>query len=98
VYEPLLDAEHDRVEAPDPPFIVVVVRPQDIPFVGEVVTVRDTAPAKPLVGLTVIVELRAELMLPLRLVGAALTVKSWIANMAVVECEIVPLIPVMVRV
>jgi hypothetical protein len=75
----------DKVEVPEPPVIVVAVRLQVNPLVGKVVTVRATVPAKPLAGLTVIVEFNAELMLPLRLVGAALVVKSSIVNVAVVE-------------
>jgi hypothetical protein len=86
------------VEEPEPPGIVVAFKVQLIPLVGDVVTVRVTVSTKPLAGLTVMVELSAELMFPVTLVGVAATAKSSIAKVAVAEWERVPLVPVMLRV
>jgi hypothetical protein len=86
------------VEDPEPPGTVVTLNVQLIPLAGEVEAVRVTVSTKPLAGLTVMVEVSAELKFPVTLVGVALTVKSWIAKVAVVECERVPLVPVMPRV
>jgi hypothetical protein len=69
-----------------------------MPVVGDVVVVRVTVPPNPLAGLTVIVEFRVEPIFPVRLVGFAPTMKSSIMNVALEECESVPLVPVMVRV
>jgi hypothetical protein len=80
-----MDELQDSVEEPEPPVIVVVLRLQLIPLVGEAVAVRVTVPENPLAGLTVIVELSCEPTFPVRLVGFALTVKSSIANDMFVE-------------
>ncbi len=72
------------MEEPEPPAIVVELRLQRM-LVDEVVTVRVTVSTKPLPGLVVIVEVSAELTFPVRLVGAASTVKSSITKVAVVE-------------
>ena len=77
---------------------MVGLRLQPIPAVGDSDSVKLTVPANPLAGLIVIVEVRAEFMFPVRLVGFALTVKSCIVKEALVECESVPLVPVMERV
>lgn len=87
----------DSVEVPEPPATAVGLTLQLIPVVGEVESVKFTVPANPLAELTVIVEVTAEPTFPARLVGFALTAKSCIANVALVECETVPLVPVMVR-
>jgi hypothetical protein len=72
------------VEEPEPPRIVVELRPQFM-LVDEVVTVRVTVSTKPFAGLSVIVEVSADLMFPVRLVGAAFRLKSSITKVAVVE-------------
>lgn len=77
--------------------IVVVVRLQRMPIVGEVELVRLTMLVNPLAGLTVIVEVSAEPTFPVTLVGFAEMVKSWITNVALAEWERVPLAPVIVR-
>jgi hypothetical protein len=97
VYDPGRDAVHDSVEEPEPPAMVVELRLQFM-LVDEVVTVRVTVSTKPLAGLTVIVEVSAELTFPVRLVGAASMLKSSIMKAAVVEWERVPLAPVIPRV
>jgi hypothetical protein len=84
VYDPGRDAVHDSVEEPEPPAMVVELRPQ-LMLVDEAVTVRVTVSTKPLAGLIVIVEVSAELIFPVRLVGFASTAKSSITNEAVVE-------------
>ena len=53
--------------------------------------------ANPLTGLTVIVEVSAEPTFPVTLVGFAEMVKSSTTNVALVEWESVPLVPVIVR-
>ena len=88
----------ESVDVPEPPVIVVLVKLHVKPVVGEAAKVSVTVSEKPLAGVTVIVELRAELMLPLRLVGFAPTAKSSTVNIAVAECESVPLVPVIVSV
>jgi len=90
-------AVQDSVEEPEPPVITVGLRLQWIPVVGDVELVRFTVPANPLVGLTVIVEVSAELTFPVTPVGLAEMVKSSITNVAVVEWVRVPLVPVIVR-
>ena len=77
--------------------IVVRLRVQLIPIVGEAVTVRVTVSTKPFAGLAVTVEVSAELMFPVRLVGVASRVKSSTTKVAVVEWERLPLVPVMPR-
>jgi hypothetical protein len=90
-------AVQDSVEAPEPPVIVVVLRLQWIPVVGDVELVRFIVPVNPLAGLTVIVEVSAESTFPVTLVGFAEMVKSSITNVALVEWVRVPLVPVIVR-
>ena len=77
--------------------IAVVVRLQRMPIIGEVELARLTVPENPLAGLTVIVEVRAEPTFPVTLVGLAEMVKSSITNVALVEWETLPLVPVIVR-
>jgi len=72
------------VEEPEPPVIVVELRPQ-LMLVDEIVTVRVTVSTKPLAGLIVIVEVRAEFTFPVRLVGFASNAKSSITKDTVVE-------------
>jgi hypothetical protein len=84
VYDPGRDAVHDSVEDPEPPEMVVGLRPQ-LMLVDEAVTVRVTVSTKPLAGLIVIVEVSAEFTFPVRLVGFASTAKSSITKEAVVE-------------
>jgi hypothetical protein len=47
------------------------------PVAGDIEDVRATIPAKPFTGATVIVEVLATPAFTVRLVGAAVTVKSW---------------------
>jgi len=77
--------------------IDVALRLQWIPVVGEVELVRFTVPPNPLAGLTIIIEVSAELTFPVTLVGFAEMVKSSITNVALVEWVRVPLVPVIVR-
>jgi hypothetical protein len=84
VYDPGRDAVHDSVEEPEPPAMVVELRPQ-LMLVDEAVAVRVTVSAKPLAGLIVIVEVSAEFTFPVRLVGFASIAKSSITKEAVVE-------------
>lgn len=84
VYDPGRDAVHDSVEEPEPPVMVVELRLQ-LMLVDEAVNVRVTVSTKPLAGLIVIVEVRAELTFPVRLVGAASMLKSSIMKGTVVE-------------
>jgi len=64
---------------------------------GETVEVRATVPVNPFTGATVIVEVAAVPTFTLALVGLAVTLKSVTVNVAVAECESVPLVPVTVR-
>ena len=50
---------------------------QDRPVAGDVEDVRVTVPVKPFTGATVMVVVPAAPALTVRLVGAAVTVKSW---------------------
>ncbi len=75
----------DRIEDPDPPEIVIGLRPQLIPIVGKVELDRVTEPVNPLAGLTVIDEVRVDPIFPVRLPGFALRLKSSITNVALVE-------------
>jgi hypothetical protein len=84
VYDPGIDVVHDSVEEPEPPAMVVELRPQ-LMLVDEAVTVRVTVSVKPLAGLIVIVEVSAEFTFPVRLVGFASIAKSSITKEAVVE-------------
>ena len=97
VYDPARVAVQDSVEEPEPPVIVVVLRLQLIPVVGDVELVRFTVPANPLAGLTFIVEVSAEPTFPVTPVGFEEIAKSSITNVALVEWVRVPLVPVIVR-
>ena len=68
---PVLVKVQDRVEVPEPPVTVAGVRVQAV-----LLEVRATLPAKPLRGLTVIVEVPAELTVTLTVFGLAAIVKS----------------------
>lgn len=81
---------------PDPPVIDVRERLHVIPVLGEIASVRETVFVKLFAGPIVIVDVCAELTFPIRLVGLAVIVKSWIVNVAVAVCESVPLVPVIV--
>ena len=72
---PAIDAEHDSVEVPEPPAIIVDDSVQDR-LVELVVTARVTVPVKPLTGATVIVEVPATPAFTVTLVALAVTVKS----------------------
>jgi hypothetical protein len=90
---PVLVKVQESVELPDPPAIVAVVR------VHAVLSAESaTLPVKPLVELIVIVEVPAELIATLTVVGLALIVKSWTLKETVVVCERLPLVPVTVTV
>lgn len=73
---PLVVAEHDRVEVPEP-VTLVAVRVQVIPAAGLLVEVKPTIPAKPFTAVTVIVDVPAWLTLTASLVGLAAIAKSW---------------------
>jgi len=81
---PAIEAEHDSVELPDPPVMLVGESVHD-KFVELVVSARATAPVKPLTGDTEIVEVPATPVLTLTTVGFAETVKSCAWNVTVVE-------------
>jgi hypothetical protein len=72
---PTTEPVHERVELPDPPVIEVADR-LHARLVEFVVTPRETVPAKPFRGVTVIVEFPATETLTVTEVGLALTVKS----------------------
>jgi len=72
---PAIAAEHDSVEVPEPPVILVDDSVQDR-LVELVVTARVTVPVKPLTGATVIVEVPATPAFTVTLVALAVTVKS----------------------
>jgi hypothetical protein len=61
------------------------VRVQVKPVVGDIEDVRATVPVKPLTGATVIVEVLDTPAFTVRLVGAAATVKSWTLVVTVAE-------------
>lgn len=79
-----MEAEHDRVELPEPPVMLVRVSVHD-KFVELVAAARATVPANPLTGATDIVEVPAILVLTLTLAGLAETVKSCTWNTTVAE-------------
>jgi hypothetical protein len=84
---------HDTVAVPEFVTLVGVIAPQ-VRLAGTV-SVRPTVPVKPLTAATVIVEVAETLTLT----GAgevADIVKSVTENVAVVECDRVPLVPVIV--
>lgn len=68
-------ALHDTVAVPEPVRLVGVIAPQFRPPDG--VSVRLTTPAKPLMAVTVNVEVADVPALTVRLVGVVLIVKSW---------------------
>jgi hypothetical protein len=75
--------------------LVGVIAPQ-VRLAGTV-SVKDTVPVKPFTALTAIVEV-AETPVCTAAGEVAATVKSVTVKVAVVECESVPLVPVIVRV
>lgn len=66
--------------------LIVHVRPD-----GEMLVARLTVPVKPPTGDTVRVELPVVPAFMMRLVGLAVSVKSWTVTVIVVECVLVPL-------
>ena len=72
---PAGDPEHNSVEVPEPPGILIAVRVQ-ARLVELVVTARVTVPLNPLSEATVIVDVPATPVLTVALVGLAVTVKS----------------------
>ncbi len=70
---------HDRVALPEPVTLVGATE-QEVLLV-----VRLTTPAKPLMAVTVIVEVPAVLALTVTEVGLAVIVKSWTWNVTVTE-------------
>jgi len=84
---PATEAEHDRVELPEPPVMLVGESAHD-KFVELVVATRATVPVKLLTGATDIVEVPVIPVLTLTLVGLAVIVKSGAfakVNVAVAE-------------
>lgn len=81
---PAIEAEHERVELPEPPAMLVDESVHDR-FVELVVTARPTVPAKPLTGDTEIAEVPAALVLTLTTVGFAEVAKSCAWNETVAE-------------
>jgi hypothetical protein len=84
---------HDTVAVPELVTLVGVIAPQ-VRLAGTV-SVRLTVPVKPLTGETVIVEV-AETPTWTAAGDVAVIVKSVTENVAVVECDRVPLVPVIV--
>ena len=72
---PVADPLQDRVEVPEPATLVGL-RVQVRPVEGEIVSVNATAPVKPFVPVTVIVDVPGEPTAVLTFVGAATRVKS----------------------
>ncbi len=72
---PATEAEHDRVELPEPPVRLVDESVHD-KFVELVVAAKVTVPVKPLAGATEIVEVPATPVLTFTTVGFAETAKS----------------------
>ena len=72
---PAIVAEQDRVEAPEPPVMLVEDKVHDR-LVELVVTARVTVPVKPFTGATVIVEVPVTPAFTVTLVVLAVTVKS----------------------
>ena len=70
-----MEAEHVRVDVPEPPLMLVEDRVQ-ARFVELVVTTRVTVLVKPLAGVTVMVEVPEIPVLTETLVGLAVTPKS----------------------
>jgi len=72
---PATEEEHDRVDVPEPPAMLVEDRVQ-ARLVELVVTARVTVLVKPLAGVTVTVEVPETAVLTDTLVGLAVTLKS----------------------
>ena len=87
---PVILAEHESVEVPEPPAMDVEESVHD-KLVELVVTARVTAPAKPLTGATVIVEVPATFAFRVMLVTLAITEKSWTWNVTDAKWDNVPL-------
>ncbi len=85
----------ETVAVPDPVTLNGEIAPQ-LRLAGTV-SVRLTTPAKPFTAVTVIVELAETPALTAAGEDAAI-VKSWTVNVAVAECDNVPLVPVIVKV
>jgi hypothetical protein len=85
VKTPLAVALHETVELPLPLAIDVGIILQVNPVLGFTVSPRLTVPAKPLSGFIAMVELRLTPIIPLRLDGVALSVKSSIVKVGVTE-------------
>jgi hypothetical protein len=81
---PAIEAEHERVELPEPPAMLVNESVHDR-FVELVVITRPTVPAKPFTGETETDEVPAALVLTLTTVGFADIVKSCAWNVTVAE-------------
>ena len=84
---------HDRVAVPELVILAGVIAPQ-VRFAGTV-SVSATVPANPLIAETVIVEV-AEVPAWTAPGEVAATEKSVTMKVAVVECDSVPLVPVIV--
>jgi hypothetical protein len=69
-----MEAEHDKVDEPEPPVMLVEDRLQ-LRLVEFVVTARVTALVKPLTGITVKVEVPDTLVLTETVVGLAVMLK-----------------------
>ena len=86
----------DSVEVPEPPVMLVELRPQVRPAVGDIVLVRSTVPVKSLTGLIVMVEVPVSPAMMLTLDGLALMLKSGAEvtmNETSTEWDAVPLTP-----
>ena len=84
----------DSVEVPEPPVMLVGLRLQVRPVMGDIVLVRSTVPVKPLTGLSVMVEVPVSPAKMLTLAGLALMMKSGAAvtvNETSTEWDSVPL-------
>ena len=83
------------VAVPDPKTLTGAISPQ-VRLAGTV-SVRVTMPANPLIAVTVMVEVA---VVPAWTAAGdvAAIVKSRMVNVAVVECDTVPLVPVIMRV
>jgi len=92
----------DSVEVPEPPVMLVGVKLQVRPVLGEIELVRSTVPVSPFRGATVIVEVPELPSAKVTLVGLAEIVKSGggavTVKMTSTECDSVPLVPVTVTV
>jgi hypothetical protein len=83
---------HDNVALPEPVTLAGVT------LHAELSAVRFTTPLNPFVAVTAMVAVPDEPALTVRLVGLAVTVKSWVLYVTVAECDRVPLVPVTVTV